>query len=95
MANACVTWAYTPVAEGIDVLGLVPYQLAEGQSCPADGMVVLGSTEYADLQAKAANNLLSLSYADGTVLSLAVAAVWLVAWTWKVMNRTLDVADAD
>lgn len=56
----------------------------------ATGYAVLTADELADLQGRAANNVLTLSYADGVAVSGAVASVWVLAWTLRTVRRSLD-----
>ena len=55
MASACVMFAFTPVGD-VDVMGVVPYPLADGQACPADAFVLLDATQAQQLMDAAANN---------------------------------------
>jgi hypothetical protein len=33
----------------------------------------------------------NLSAADGTAIAVAVAAVWIIAWVWRALARTLNI----
>lgn len=57
--------------------------------CPG-GFMVFSSAEVDDLQAKAANNILSLSLDDGALVAAAVGSVWCLAWAIRAVRRSTD-----
>jgi len=58
-------------------------------ACPSDAWgLVLNRTEYAEV---ASNPWLQLTAAEGASLSVAILALWAVAYGFRALKRTLDV----
>lgn len=82
----CVQPGLIPINNGANQ---VEVMMPAPSPCPG-GFMVFSAAEVDDLQAKAANNILTLSYADATVLSGAVIGVWLVAWSFRRYIQVLN-----
>lgn len=68
---------------GADVLSPVTAE-------PCTGLVVLTPAEYAHVS----SNPFNLSNEDGVLIAGAVATVWIAAWCFKALIRTLN-SDGD